>query len=324
MLDVIATGATASTSAATLREEIENIHNESRARPVVQAARPTEFATLWYHQLNPTYLVAKFALSIAGGLLIGFTFYMTSDSLHGIQNKLFAIFLASVLCVPSRNSFRQCSSTFGLMYNWTTLIVSQFLVELPWNIMCSSLFFFCWYWTVRFPNDHAGYTTSYMAVASMAPTVVIASLLFSALFSNGVLQPYRALGWWQWMHRVPPFTYFMEGLLGQAIGGNEINCARYEFVLVIPPSGSTCSQYLHPFMQYAGSYLADPSATSTCLFCPYRTTDSYASHHWRDLGIMLGITVFNVCAIFTLTYICRIRKGNPLAGLQQKLANLRK
>ncbi|KAG1874032.1 hypothetical protein C8R48DRAFT_815943 [Suillus tomentosus] len=290
MLDVIATGATASTSAATLQEEIENIHNESRARPVVQAARPTEFATSWYHQLNPTYLIAKFALSIAGGLLIGFTFYMTSDSLHGIQNKLFAIFLASVLCVPLSQQLQAI----------------QFLVKLPWNIMCSSLFFFCWYWTVGFPNDRAGYTTSSMAVASMAPTAVIASLLFSALFSNGVLQPYRALGWWQWMYRVPPFTYFMEGLLGQAIGGNEINCARYEFVLVIPPSGSTCSQYLHPFMQYAGSYLADPSATSTCLFCPYRTTDDY------------------VCAIFTLTYICRIRKGNPLAGLQQKLANLRK
>lgn len=385
MLDVIGAGATASTSvdwhsiwknspeAATLQEEIENIHNESRARPVVQAARPTEFATSWYHQLvaltqrnfqaywrNPTYLIAKFALCIAGGLLIGFTFYKTSDSLQGTQNKLFAIFLASVLCVPLSQQlqamFINIRTVYEIrerpsrMYNWTALIVSQILVELPWNIMCSSVFFVCWYWTVGFPNDRAGYTylmygivfpmyytTVAQAVASMAPTAVIASLLFSALFSfvvifNGVLQPYRALGWWQWMYRVSPFTYFIEGLLGQAIGGSDINCAQHEFVPVIPPSGSTCSEYLNPFMEYAGGYLADPSATSTCLFCPYRTTDDYmfaafnikSSHHWRDLGIMLGITVFNVCAIFTLTYICRIRKGNPLAGLQQKLASLRK
>ncbi|KAG2050787.1 hypothetical protein BDR06DRAFT_959744 [Suillus hirtellus] len=385
MLDVIGAGATASTSvdwhsiwknspeAATLQEEIENIHNESRARPVVQAARPTEFATSWYHQLvaltqrnfqaywrNPTYLIAKFALCIAGGLLIGFTFYKTSDSLQGTQNKLFAIFLASVLCVPLSQQlqamFIDIRTVYEIrerpsrMYNWTALIVSQILVELPWNIMCSSIFFVCWYWTVGFPNDRAGYTylmygivfpmyytTVAQAVASMAPTAVIASLLFSALFSfvvifNGVLQPYRALGWWQWMYRVSPFTYFIEGLLGQAIGGNDINCAQHEFVPVIPPSGSTCSEYLNPFMEYAGGYLADPSATSTCLFCPYRTTDDYmfaafnikSSHHWRDLGIMLGITVFNVCAIFTLTYICRIRKGNPLAGLQQKLASLQK
>jgi ATP-binding cassette subfamily G (WHITE) protein 2 (SNQ2) len=385
MLDVIGAGATASTSvdwhsiwknsseASTLQEEIENIHNEGRARPIVQTAKPTEFATSWYPQLmaltqrnfqaywrNPTYLMAKFALCIAGGLLIGFTFYKTSDSLQGTQNKLFAIFLASVLCVPLsqqlQTMFIDIRSIYEIrerpsrMYNWTALLVSQILVELPWNIMCSSFFFFCWYWTVGFPNDRAGYTylmygvvfpmyytTIAQAVASMAPSAVIASLLFSALFSfvvifNGVLQPFRALGWWRWMYRVSPFTYFIEGLLGQAIGGTAINCAQQEFVPVIPPSGTTCAEYLDPFMSYAGGYLADPNATSTCLFCPYRTTDEYmfaafnieASHHWRDLGIMLGITAFNVFAIFTLTYICRIRKGSLLAGLQQKLASLRK
>ncbi|KAG2073835.1 hypothetical protein BDR04DRAFT_1093970 [Suillus decipiens] len=385
MLDVIGAGATASTSvdwhsvwkdsseAAILQEEIESIHNEARAHPVAEAARPTEFATSWHHQLitltqrnfqaywrNPTYLMAKFALCIAGGLLIGFTFYKSSDSLQGTQNKLFAVFLASVLCVPLsqqlQTMFIDIRSIYEIrerpsrMYNWTALIVSQILVELPWNIMCSSLFFLCWYWTVGFPNDRAGYTylmygimfpmyytTIAQAVASMAPNAVIASLLFSALFSfvvifDGVLQPFRALGWWRWMYRVSPFTYFIEGLLGQAIGGTAVNCSQQEFVRVIPPSGSSCAEYLDPFMSYAGGYLADPSATSTCLFCPYRTTDEYmlagfnieSSHHWRDLGIMLGITAFNVFAIFSLTYICRIRKGNPLAGLQQKLASLRK
>lgn len=82
------------------------------------------------------------------------------------------------------------------MYNWTALIVSQILVEIPWNILCSSTFFFCWYWTVGFPSDRAGYTyimygivfplyytTVAQAVAAMAPSAVIASLLFSALFS---------------------------------------------------------------------------------------------------------------------------------------------
>ncbi|KAG1763106.1 ABC-2 type transporter-domain-containing protein [Suillus occidentalis] len=358
MLDVIGAGATASTSRS------RTFTTEGLARPVVQTAQPTEFATSWYHQLmsltqrnfqaywrNPTYLMAKFALCIAGGLLIGFTFYKTSDSLQGTQNKLFAIFLASVLCVPLsqqlQTMFIDIRSVYEIrerpsrMYNWTALIVSQILVELPWNIMCSSLFFLCWYWTVGFPTDRAGYTylmygivfpmyytTVAQAVAAMAPSAVISSLLVQLRCSrlcNGVLQPYRALGWWQWMYRVSPFTYFIEGLLGQAIGGTLINCAPHEFVPVIPPSGSICSEYLGPFMSYAGGYLADPSATSTCLFCPYRSTDEYmfaafnikASHHWRDLAIMLGITAFNVFAIFTLTYMCRIRKGNPLSCLRK-------
>lgn len=133
------------------------------------------------------------------------------------------------------------------------------------------------------------------------------------------MQPYRALGWWQWMYRVSPFTYFIEGLLGQgrfsalyimrimlilssAIGGKDINCAQHEFVPITPPSGLSCGDYMYNFMSTAGGYLADPAATEICLFCPYRTTDQYMyagfnitySHHWRDLGIMLGITAFNV------------------------------
>lgn len=44
------------------------------------------------------------------------------------------------------------------MYSWTALVTAQMLAELPWNILGSSLFFFCWYWTVGFPSSRAGYT----------------------------------------------------------------------------------------------------------------------------------------------------------------------
>ena len=33
--------------------------------------------------------------------------------------------------------------------------------------------------------------------------------------SDGVLQPFRELGWWRWMYRLSPYTYLIEGLLGQ-------------------------------------------------------------------------------------------------------------
>src|SRR5258706_578 len=32
--------------------------------------------------------------------------------------------------------------------------------------------------------------------------------------SDGVLQPYKLLGWWKWMYHVSPFTYVVEGVLG--------------------------------------------------------------------------------------------------------------
>ena len=44
------------------------------------------------------------------------------------------------------------------MYSWTTLLTAQLIVETPWNIIGSTLFFLCWYWTVGFPTDRGGYT----------------------------------------------------------------------------------------------------------------------------------------------------------------------
>ena len=82
------------------------------------------------------------------------------------------------------------------MYHWSALTTAQVVMELPWNILGSTLFFVCWYWTVGFANSRAGftylmygvcfpiyYTTIALAVASMSPTAEIAGLMFSLLFS---------------------------------------------------------------------------------------------------------------------------------------------
>ena len=122
------------------------------------------------------------------------------------------------------------------------------------------------------------------------------------------------------MYYVSPFTYITEGLLGQgeplhrtslpdwrtdifpALGNQLITCASTELVTIEPPSGMSCSAYMDPYIAFAGGYLADPNATSACAYCPFRTTDAYLQfnfnvsygHHWRDLGIVLGVAGFNV------------------------------
>lgn len=87
-----------------------------------------------------------------------------------------------------------------------------------------------------------------------------------------------------------------------AIGNQDITCAPAEYVTVIPPNGSTCANYMQQYISQVGGYLTNPDATSNCQFCQYRTTDEFLgnsfnilySHRWRDIGIVLGITVFNV------------------------------
>jgi ATP-binding cassette subfamily G (WHITE) protein 2 (SNQ2) len=82
------------------------------------------------------------------------------------------------------------------MYSWTALLTSQLIVELPWNIFGSTVFFLCWYWTVGFESSRGGYsylgygicfplyyTTIAQAVAAMSPDAVIAAILFTMLYT---------------------------------------------------------------------------------------------------------------------------------------------
>lgn len=149
--------------------------------------------------------------------------------------------------------------------------------------------------------------------------------------SNGVLQPFRELGWWQWMYRLSPYTYLIEGLLGQAIGRQTISCSSVELVPVNPPSGQTCGAYLDPFISFAGGYVTNPDATSACMYCEFRTTDEFLSssfniewaHRWRNFGLMWAFIAFNVFAIYAFTYIFRIQKGNLFRGLAGRLRRRR-
>ena len=106
--------------------------------------------------------------------------------------------LANQLQVPfinTRNIY-EIRERPSRMYSWSALVTSQILVEMPWNILGSSLFFLCWFWTVGFPSDRGGYTylmygvvfpmyysTIGQAVAAMSPNAEIAALLFSFFFT---------------------------------------------------------------------------------------------------------------------------------------------
>ena len=147
--------------------------------------------------------------------------------------------------------------------------------------------------------------------------------------SNGVLQPFRQLGWWKWMYRISPYTYLIEGLLGLAIGGYDINCAPVELVQLTPPSGQTCSQYMQPYINSNGGYLTNPDASSGCNYCQYRTTDEFLlnsfnisySHHWRNAGFFVAYILFNVAITFAFTYLFRILSPKTaIASLRRRFA----
>ncbi|KAG1745100.1 ABC-2 type transporter-domain-containing protein [Suillus paluster] len=364
MLDVIGAGATAISTT----DWYEVWMCSSEAAQLQLSVQLSAFATSWSYQFvalahrnfqaywrNPIYICSKFVLNIAGGLLVGFTFFQANNSLQGTQDKLFSVFLALVLCVPLVHQLMavyidirtvyEIRERSSRMYHWTALVMSQLAVELPWNMTSSAMFFFSWYWTVGYPTDRAGYTflifsiafplyytTLGHGIASMAPTAPVASLYYTTLIVfimvfDGVIQPFIELNWWKWMYRASPFTYIIQGLLGQAIGGTAIICSLTELVSVNPPEGLTCANYMTPFVEFAGGYLTNPEAAESCQYCPYTTADQYMfsrfnikfSDHWRDLGIVFGFVAFNIIAIFWFTYFMRNRTVSVFSSLKQKL-----
>ncbi|PPQ79035.1 hypothetical protein CVT25_002344 [Psilocybe cyanescens] len=380
MLDAIGAGATAvsdrdwhdvwlhSTESEALKKDIDHIHEEGRKHPPVGETLQSQFATPWLYQTrilimrqhlaywrDPTYLMSKISLNIIGGLFIGFTFFKSKDSIQGNQNKLFAIFMGTILSAPlgsqlhvpyikMRNIYeiRERSSK---MYHWSALTTSQVALELPWNILGATLFFFCWYWTVGFESSRGGftylmygvcfpiyYTTAALAIASMSPTAEIAGLMYSFMFAfvftfDGVVQPFAQLGWWRWMYHVSPYTYLIEAILGQAVGGQLINCSEKEYLTLQPPSGQTCGQFMAQYISSRGGYLTNSDASSGCRFCPSRTTDEWMGptfnifyrHHWRDFGIFCAYILFNLFLVYLLTYLVRVRSHRGLAFFSKKI-----
>jgi ATP-binding cassette subfamily G (WHITE) protein 2 (SNQ2) len=371
MLDVIGAGATAkaeqnwsdvwarSPEAELSRAEISDIVEQARSRGAVSTTIHSEFATPWLYQLkelavrdmvshwrDPTYLLAKMSLNIVSGLFIGFTFFNSKDTIAGSQNKLFSVYISTMMIVPLANqlmlNFLTTRNVYEIrerpsrMYSWTALITAQILVAIPWNVIGSIIYFFIWYWTTGLDTDRAPftllmyivifpfyYTTVTMAVAAMSPSMEVAAITFSFLFAfifttNGVLQPFSKLGWWQWMYWASPFTYLVETIVAQAIGKQNINCSALEYVPIVPPSGQTCGDYMQGFMSFAGGYVKDTSATDICQFCVYRTTDEYMDkflhmYHknvWRDVGFVAAFILFNTFCIYAFTYLFRIHTGS--------------
>jgi len=136
--------------------------------------------------------------------------------------------------------------------------------------------------------------------------------------TNSVLQPADALpGFWIFMYRVSPFTYFVEGMLVTAIAGTTVECSAIEFLQFEPAGGQDCQTYIAPYQSQAGGYLRDPSATTNCEFCALRDTDTFLTsfgldygNRWRNFGILWAYCIVNIIGAILFYWIFRVPKNS--------------
>jgi ATP-binding cassette, subfamily G (WHITE), member 2, PDR len=107
---------------------------------------------------TPSYLYSKTILCLLTGLFIGFSFWKSPTSLQGMQNQLFSIFM---LLTVFGNLVQQIMPHFvtqralyevrerpSKTYSWQVFILSNIIVELPWNSLMGVIIYFSWYYPI--------------------------------------------------------------------------------------------------------------------------------------------------------------------------------
>ncbi|KAK6461713.1 multidrug resistance protein [Scheffersomyces coipomensis] len=303
---------------------------------------------------SPSYIYSKVFLIVSSALFNGFSFFMADNSMQGLQNQMFAIFMYLIVF----NTLIQQMAPYFIIqrdlyevreapsrtYSWFAFITGQITSEIPFQIVCGAISFFCWYYPVglyrnAIPTDQVNsrgvlmwmFLTAFLVYATsmgqlclsfieVADNAVNLATILSSLCLNfcGVLAGPEILPrFWIFMYRANPFTYLMQGILATGLANTNVICAEEELLVFNPPSGETCGSYMAPYMSFAGGYLTDINATSGCQFCQMGSTNvfltsvnAHFSQRWRNFGIFVSFIGINIILTIIFYWAARVPKRN--------------
>jgi ABC-type multidrug transport system ATPase subunit len=323
---------------AAMTEELTAIKATCLAKPSTIKEDHGSFATPLLTQLrlvtqrqqialwrNPDYIWNKIFLHVSSALFAGFTFWKLGNSAQDLQLRLLAIFNFLFVAVGVVNQLQplflhyrdifETREKKSKMYSWLAFVTAQLVAEIPYLVICGTLYFVCWYFTTGLPAQASTsgqvyftmlmyeflYTAIGQAIAAISPNGFFASFLNPVLIGAfligfaGVLVPYTQIVvfWKYWMYWLDPFTYLIGGLLTKILYDVEVTCSSTELTSFSLPAGQTCGQYMAEFFQTGSGYLVDNSSTTICEYCEYSSGSEYAAtinltkdlDGWRDVGI---------------------------------------
>lgn len=318
------------------------------AMPFTQQLYEVTFRVFQQYWRMPSYILAKVLLSGASGLFIGFSFYDASVSLQGMQNVLYSLFMVTTIfstlvqqIMPlfvTQRSLYEVRERPSKAYSWKAFLMANIVVEIPYQIIAGLIIYATFYYPVVgiqsserqglvllfcvvfliYASTFAHMCISALPDAQTAGSIV--TLLFAmSLIFNGVMQAPDALpGFWIFMYRVSPMTYFVAGMAATMLHGRQVQCSTDEVSIFQPPAQQTCQQYMAPYLQAAPGYLINPDATSDCSYCSVTVADTflggvniYWSERWRNFGLMWVYVVFDIAVAVLVYYLFRVRSGKP-------------
>ncbi|KLJ11567.1 ATPase [Blastomyces silverae] len=268
------------------------------------------FQQIWR---SPTYIYSKTALCILSALFVGFSLFHSPNTIQGLQNQMFGIFMLLTLfgqliqqIMPhfvAQRALYEVREGPSKTYSWKAFIISNIFVELPWNSLMSVLMFLCWYYPIGLyhnaePTDAVNLRATqmwlmlwtFLLFSSTFAHLMIAAFdaaenagnlgnllfLLCLLFCGVLATPEQLPRFWIFMYRISPFTYLVSGMLSAGISNTNVTCADNEYLHFDPVNG-TCGEYLESYTSTMGGYLEVEMATSGCSFCPIKDTNVFLS-----------------------------------------------
>lgn len=298
------------------------------AAPLLEQCLLTTKRVFEQYWRTPSYIYSKAALCTFSALFIGFAFFKAKNTQQGLQNQTFAIFMLFTIfgqlvqqIMPhfvTQRSLYEARERPSKTYSWKAFMLSNIIVELPWNSLMAVIIYLCWYYPIGLYRNAeptgavhergvlmflliwtfllftCTFTDMVVAAIETAETAGnIAQLMFSlTLVFCGVLAGPTALpGFWIFMYRVSPFTYLVDAMLSVGVANTDVVCADNEYLTFAPANGQTCAQYMKTYIASSGGYLqtGTEDSTTACSFCTIAKTNAYLtqvsssySHRWRN------------------------------------------
>lgn len=296
---------------------------------------------------TPSYIASKMFLAIAAGLFIGFSFFRASTSLAGMQTIVFAAFMLTTIfssvvqgiqpVFVTQRELYEVRERPSKAYSWKVFLIANVLVEIPWQVLMGILTFACFNYPVAgiqsserqglvllfciqlfvYAATFAQMTVAALPDAQTAGGIVTLLTMMSLIFCGALQAPQALPGFWIFMYRASPFTYWIDGMISTQLHGREVTCSASETSVFNPPSGQTCGQYLADYLQQAAGTLQNPDDTASCRYCSISVADQFLvgngmswDHRWRNFGIMWAFVIFNIAIAVATYYLFRVHKWN--------------
>ena len=269
--------------------------------------------TWLYYWRDPDYGTSKLLMNIGNALVNGMSYLQSGSDQRGAYNRVFSAFMALIVGPPLglqvEPRFTDLRDVFihrekaSLTYHWTVFVLSAIIIELPYAVFTSLIYWLLWYFPVGYfySPSRAGYSfLMYELFAIFATSLAqlcaaVMPNLSSTFMANGFFfmfcntfagtlspEPDTPKGW-SWYYNVSPLFYFGEGITTNVLQDLKITCADSEISIFEPPAGMSCGDYARSFLDTATGYLVNPDSTASCGYCRYKDGQSYVSLSPRKL-----------------------------------------